>query len=240
MCKFIGAKRSRTTPYHPASNGKIERWHRSLKTAIKYTLSDRWVDELPTILLGLRTSIIRDLKTSPSEMVYGQELRLPSDILDPPVNIADTDVFLSNLRKTILNVKPTQTPNHGSRRNLFIHPDLYSCDFVFLRIDRVKKPLERPYSGPYKVISRTDKYFTIAIRNTNKNVSIDRLKPAYILNDDAPIQNSTSSNNPSSHNRKIENPTETPTDVETLSKFTVNMSKTTRSGRESKLPVRFV
>ena len=47
-----------------------------------------------------------------------------------------------------------------------------------------KKPLKRPYTGPYKVIERiTDRVFLIDIGGTPRNVSVDNLKPAYFLPD---------------------------------------------------------
>ena len=51
---------------------------------------------------------------------------------------------------------------------------------VFTRHDAVCKPLQSPYDGPYRILKRTDKHFTIAINNRNDTVSIDRLKPAYL------------------------------------------------------------
>lgn len=81
LVKFVGAKRIRTTAYHPQANGKIERWHRCLKAAVKCHLTDKWVDVLPHILLGLRSCVVKDLGTSPAEMVYGQTLRLPGELL---------------------------------------------------------------------------------------------------------------------------------------------------------------
>lgn len=35
LVKLTGGQRYRTTAYHPASNGLVERWHRSLKNALK-------------------------------------------------------------------------------------------------------------------------------------------------------------------------------------------------------------
>ena len=52
------------------------------------------------------------------------------------------------------------------------------CDKVWLRLDKVRKPLETPYTGPFKVIERNPKYFVIEVSdNVHNTVSIDRLKP---------------------------------------------------------------
>lgn len=66
LTKLIGSKRTRTTAYHPVSNGMIERWHRSLKTAIMCHNTSNWTDVLPTVLLGLRTSYKEDIKSNSS------------------------------------------------------------------------------------------------------------------------------------------------------------------------------
>lgn len=46
----------------------------------------------------------------------------------------------------------------------------------------VKRPLTPNYSGPYQVIQKAPKYFTIDIADKHQTVSIDRLKPAHIDN----------------------------------------------------------
>ncbi|KYN35117.1 Pol polyprotein [Trachymyrmex septentrionalis] len=56
LTKLIGSKKTRTTTYHPASNEMMERWHRSLKTAIISLNTSSWTDVLPTVLLGHRIS----------------------------------------------------------------------------------------------------------------------------------------------------------------------------------------
>jgi hypothetical protein len=55
---------------------------------------------------------------------------------------------------------------------------------VFIRNDGYKRPLEQPFSGPYRVVSRSDKCFTVSVSGRDKTVSVDRLKPAFILADD--------------------------------------------------------
>ncbi|KAH8266535.1 hypothetical protein KR026_004912, partial [Drosophila bipectinata] len=67
----------RTTAYHPQANGMIERWHRTLKAALKCVDPINWSSSLHLILLGLRTTIKSDIGLSPAEMVYGITLRVP-------------------------------------------------------------------------------------------------------------------------------------------------------------------
>ena len=56
LLQTIGCRHVRTTSYHPQSNGLIERFHRTLKNALRAVARDTWIDKLPLILLGLRTA----------------------------------------------------------------------------------------------------------------------------------------------------------------------------------------
>ena len=71
LCRMLGIKHLRTTAYHPASNGMVERFHRQLKAAIKCQNSSNWVESLPVVLLGIRTAIKEDLSATATEMIYG-------------------------------------------------------------------------------------------------------------------------------------------------------------------------
>ena len=56
---------------------------------------------------------------------------------------------------------------------------LKSCTHVFICYDAVKKPLQKPYDGPYKVIKCSDKYYTVDVNGHHEVVSIDHLKPVF-------------------------------------------------------------
>ncbi|GBO40228.1 Transposon Tf2-6 polyprotein [Araneus ventricosus] len=60
LSKICGIKLQHTTAYHPACYGKVERLHRTLKTALKAHNNLSWIDSLSTVLLGLRTAIQED------------------------------------------------------------------------------------------------------------------------------------------------------------------------------------
>ena len=63
----------------------------------------------------------------------------------------------------------------------FVHRDLQNSTHVFLRHDALRRVLQPPYSGPYKVMSRSNKTFNLSVRGQQITVSADRVKPAYIL-----------------------------------------------------------
>lgn len=77
--KLLGIRVTHTTPYHPQANGQIERWHRTLKSAIMCHYNPRWSDVLPLVMLSLRSSINHNVKVSPAGSVYGMELTLPGE-----------------------------------------------------------------------------------------------------------------------------------------------------------------
>lgn len=67
-----------------------------------------------------------------------------------------------------------------SGRKPYVPDCILSCSKVWVRVDRVKKSLEAPYSGPEEVVRQEDKYFILKLPQGETSVSIDRLKPAYI------------------------------------------------------------
>ncbi|GFY10330.1 uncharacterized protein TNCV_2630081 [Trichonephila clavipes] len=46
----------------------------------------------------------------------------------------------------------------------------------------LRRPLQQPYDGPFKVLQRKDKVFFLDINGKRVSVSIDRCKPAFFLN----------------------------------------------------------
>ncbi|XP_035227333.1 uncharacterized protein LOC118199555 [Stegodyphus dumicola] len=175
---MLGIRRIRTSPYHPSSNGLVERFHRELKAALKCHNDTRWTTSLHLVLLGLRSSFKQDLAGTSAEHVYGTALRLPSEFFQLSSAPIDPVSFLQTFREAMMKLFPTPTSCHN-KSTPFLHHALSTCTHVFVRNDAVKPPLTPPYDGPVKVCERNNKHFTVLVRDKETVLGIDRLKPAF-------------------------------------------------------------
>ncbi|XP_058798167.1 uncharacterized protein LOC131668214 [Phymastichus coffea] len=194
-----------------------------------------WVEALPLVLLGIRSAFKVDIGSSSAELVYGESLRLPGEMLTAQApNAEDMPVFLAALREHMARLRPTSASRH-SKPGTFVFKELERCTHVFLREGPERRSLQQPYRGPYEIIDRNDKNMTLKINNIPNTVTIDRVFPAFILNDDEPPPPSASTPIPVAMPPPTHPPQLTPPPVPPSSKPEV----TTRSGRRVRLPVRF-
>lgn len=235
LAKRLGISKIRTTAYHPQANGMIERWHRTLKSALMARgNTENWVNELPTVLFGLRASLRDDTGISAAELVYGTTLKLPGDFFEPTtLSSPESDIFLRDLRARIRNLAAVPKRPHR-QENIFVHPELTTCSHVFIRCDHISRPLTPPYSGPYKVIERGDKHFKIMVSDNIKTISIDRLKPAFLVHQDSEIQYS-----PPHMDKECKINYDAHSNVSN-DRISNNSQKRTRSGRLIRPTVRFM
>ncbi|BHF73191.1 hypothetical protein SprV_0401626900 [Sparganum proliferum] len=179
LLSFLGCTRIRTTAYHPAANGMVERFHRQLKASLRAADDpENWTDHLPLVLLGIRSSLKSVLDCSAAELVFGATVRLPGQMISPTARVAveDPTNLLHRLRQFLRTLSPV--PPRPSVSESYLEKDLATCSHVYLRCDRVRRPLEPPYDGPFRVISRGTKNFRIQRGTLEEVVSVNRLKAA--------------------------------------------------------------
>ena len=90
VCRMLGITKTCTTPYQ--WDGMIERFNRTILNMLSTVVSDNehnWDLHLPTLMLANHTSCHKTTGATPFNLVYGQEAKLPEDIL---FNLPSTDM----------------------------------------------------------------------------------------------------------------------------------------------------
>ncbi|KAL4101319.1 hypothetical protein QTP88_021339 [Uroleucon formosanum] len=180
----FGIQHVRTSPYHPQANGLVERFHRTLKAALSAHESPHWSQHLPIVLLALRNTIKPDIGSTPAELVYGTSLRLPGELFHSATPEVGTPDFVATLKASMAKLRPTPGSNHEPTRRVFIPTQLDAVSHVFIRIDAHRTPLQPRYEGPYAVLQRREKDYKLQLDHRTAWISVDRLKPAFVLRDD--------------------------------------------------------
>ena len=83
LCALLGCTKTRTAPYHPESDGMIERFNRTCLMMLSMFVSDRrdnWHELLPFIMHAYRTSVHESTGYSPFRLMMGEECSLPQDV----------------------------------------------------------------------------------------------------------------------------------------------------------------
>ena len=148
-----------------------------MKTALKIQCQKvkNWPEMLPSICLGLKVAQCDDTRGSPAQLTFGQQLRLPGEFV-PKNGAPEPDKqFLDQMQKFFASVTPFPV-KHNRVVKSHVPRELTNCKQVWIE-EVVKAPLRPPYRGPYDVIEKADKYFTVDIDGRHETVSLDRLKP---------------------------------------------------------------
>ena len=142
-------------------NGIVERFHRQLKAALKACLvGPAWMDELPLVLLGLRSAPKEGFGCAPAELVFSTTIRLPGEVFEyTPAAEPDMSDLLTHLRNTMARLRPKQTSYHR-RPSTHIPVELQNCTFVFFVMTLIAPPCNAPMMAPSKCLSEPKVFHT--------------------------------------------------------------------------------
>eukprot|EP00731_Ephydatia_muelleri_P004049 Em0002g225a len=198
LCQMLGIKKTRTTPYHPQSDGMVERFNRTLLNMLSIAVGEdemSWDLQLPLLLLAYRTSVHDTTGTSPFELMYGREVRLPEDIMFAlPATVETARADYKGILKRRLQHAYQLVRKHTRRqqehqkfnydRSIRGQP-FQVGDLVLLHcphVPRGRSPkLHRPWQGPFKVMAVLGPatYHIVNCARAKKRlvVHFNRLKP---------------------------------------------------------------
>ncbi|MES9950010.1 MAG: RNase H-like domain-containing protein [Candidatus Thiodiazotropha sp.] len=163
----LGIRQYRSSPYHPESQGALERFHQTLKTMIRSYCFDTekdWDEGIHLLLFAVRESVQESLGFSPFELVFGHVVRGPLKLLkekflsqeDSPLNLLQ---YVSDFRNRLSKAC------EAARSNLKIAQDKMKLrydenakvrsfkpgDKVLALLPIPGRPLQARYFGPYTI-----------------------------------------------------------------------------------------
>jgi transposase InsO family protein len=83
LCRLMDISGLKTTVYTPSTNGKIERWHRSLNAMMAKlvdTKQKHWTELLPFLVAAYNNSVHSSTSFTPNFLMFGHDLLTPIDV----------------------------------------------------------------------------------------------------------------------------------------------------------------
>ena len=199
LCRRLGISKTRTTPYHPQSDGMVERFNRTLKDMIsKYLKLDgsNWDDVVGAVTFAYNTSKHSVTGYTPFFLAHGREARLPVDSLIQrrPTTASINSYVENNLRHLYMAFEKARERQETAAKRMVTRAEKERREHEYHEGEKVwisdptahsggKRKLGWPYKGPGTVIRslRDDEQSSVyRVRmpdGKESNLHHDRLKP---------------------------------------------------------------
>jgi len=202
VCKLLEVDKLHTTPYHPQTNGCIERFHLTLNRMLGKVVCENhkdWDSRLPAVLSAYRASKHEWTGFTPYELVMGQKPRMPIDIVLG--NVSGDRPKYENYTEYVENLRERLTKSHQIARehvgvaadrrkqeyDLKVKPRSFEIGekvwYLYPRRYTAMSPKwQRHYTGPYqvvKVLPPADYVIQKSKRSEPFVVHADKLKRRY-------------------------------------------------------------
>jgi hypothetical protein len=197
LCKLLDIKKTRTTPYHPQSDGMVERFNRTCQQMLKVFINENrsdWDDHLAQVLMAYRSSAHESTGLSPNFMMFGEELGLPIDLMvgAPPRHDSRyrcRSEYVEWLRQSLSRAHKFARQQLGvaaNRQKTYYDKSANPISYAvgsyvwYWYPPKANVKLGKGGIGPYRIMQRPTEVNCVIQRAPNqpcKRVHIDQLKP---------------------------------------------------------------
>lgn len=194
VCKLLDVAKTRTTPYHPSSNGMIERFNRTLAGMIRSFVNsntNNWDYYINLLLAAYRSSPHPATGFTPNYLMLGREVNIPKSILFPDpkdTTCRDMEEYVSDLKtrmEDVYRIARDQLKTYAERQKKDHDTRIFYCQYNVgshvLKLDKtITQKFKSQWVGPYEITKIiTPVVYEIKSKNKVEIVHYDRLKPYY-------------------------------------------------------------
>ena len=195
FCLSVGIKQRFTSPFHPQTDGMVEKFNRTFLNMLRNYVSEfqtDWPNHIPLIMFAYRTAVNDTINVSPAEALQGRKLKLPIDVIIPP-NIAPQSNSLDKLfekfeinrsiiRENSKKALVKREKDYNNDKNRCIKETFQPKDLVYWKKPVPKKgrspELSPIWQGPFSIKCQLSdvNYILCDDKNNNVTVHVNNLK----------------------------------------------------------------
>lgn len=165
LFKKIGVTHLYSTPYHPMTNGQIERYNATMDSKIAALSNEQrtnWDEQLPFVTFNYNTSIHATTGQIPFELMYGRSPILPFDQQQPIITLAQDPEHVNKLKQylSILterakkNIIQQQTRYKKRYDRYRTNPTYKINDLVLIKTLNRRNKFDIRYEGPFRIVQQ--------------------------------------------------------------------------------------
>ena len=194
LFKILGITHLYATPYHPQTNGQIERYNSTMDAKIAILSNERktnWDDQLPLVTFNYNSSIHANTHQVPFEMMYGRRPTMPFDhqndnvsLTHDPTHSKQLETYLSSMaehaKKNIIDNQRRYKQRYDMNRS---NPSYNVGELVLIKALTHRSKFDTRYEGPFKIIRQLGpKTFVVQhVKKTSfrRQVTVDVMLPIF-------------------------------------------------------------
>lgn len=183
VCNLLKIKQTSTTPYHPQSNGSLERSHRTLGEYLRSFVEkdqQNWDTRIPYAMFCHNSTIHSATKFQPYHLVYGRPAIVPSSLTkdaEPQYNYEDYQYEIKRqmqeshelARKHLIEAKEKSKVQYDKRSNT---REFQVGQKVLLQDKTTKNKLYPKWLGPYEILEINPTLKNVVIKKKGKRQTI--------------------------------------------------------------------
>ena len=201
--RLLGVTTVTTTPYHPQSNGMVERFNGTIKAMIKKVVQDQpkdWDRMIPAVLFAYRELPNASTGFSPFELMFGRPARGPiyllaqswsgKSISEDQKNVFQYVFDLKNRLDTACELAKNHVAESAEKYKVYADRKAKVRTFrvgekVLVLLSNEKSKLLTQWKGPYEVLEKTSAVdYRINMEGQKKIFHVNMLKGYVERKDD--------------------------------------------------------